>query len=400
MAARPRWHGARVALAATLIALASAMPQASHASSRVCRQLEAELASGGVRAPAPSRKQEAAIAKQQEQLRLAKREARKAGCSFKIFGGGSKSCAAISQKIDRMQRNLDQLERRRARPAKTNRSRSQIMAALRANGCRDDATAERRLPQALDGPRNFLDQLFGGGIRQRGSIDDLGDPLDSRDGRNVGRAPQAPQGGWVNEGGRIRFVAPPGRYRTVCVRTCDGYFFPMSGSSTPSDFERDQSNCRSSCPGADVQLYYLRPGQESEAMVSGLSGQPYADLPAAWLYRQTGVPSPAGCACSAPGNRQPKNFSIIAGNPPAASEPVEAAPAIPLQSEGSDAVAADEASVSSDGAMESEVETVEPKGGTPAAPAGDRKIRVVGPAFLPAQEGAEGQPAPDQTEVR
>ena len=189
-------------------------------------------------------------------------------------------------------------------------SRSQIVAALQANGCRDEAVAERRLPGGLGGARNLLDQLFGGGIRQRGSIDELGDPdLRGEDDRHVRRIPEALEGGgWVNDEGRIRYSAPPGIYRTLCVRTCDGYYFPMSSASSPSDFERDQANCRSSCPGTEVQIYYHRRGQESDAMVSGLSAQPYAELPTAYLYKQTGTPSPAGCACSARRNDATKEL--------------------------------------------------------------------------------------------
>lgn len=36
-------------------------------------------------------------------------------------------------------------------------------------------------------------------------------------------------------------------YRTVCVRTCDGYFWPISFSTTEDYFDRDQAQCASSC---------------------------------------------------------------------------------------------------------------------------------------------------------
>ncbi|RVD49639.1 DUF2865 domain-containing protein, partial [Mesorhizobium sp. M2D.F.Ca.ET.140.01.1.1] len=44
-------------------------------------------------------------------------------------------------------------------------------------------------------------------------------------------------------------------FRTVCVRTCDGYFFPMSNAASYGDFERDQKNCESSCPGTDMRVF-------------------------------------------------------------------------------------------------------------------------------------------------
>lgn len=383
MAARSQRLGRHAALIAVAVAMASLLPQASHAASRVCRQLEAELAAaaGGGRPVAQSRRQEAAIARQREQLQLAKRQARKSGCGFRLFGGSSNSCTAMNRKIDRMERNLASLERRRSRSASagSGRSRSRILAALKANGCRDEAVAERRQP--LDGARNLFDHIFGGGIHQRDTLDDLGEPaLRGDDRRTVRRVPQGPQGGWVNDNGRIRYSAPPGRYRTLCVRTCDGYYFPMSGSSSPSDFERDQSNCQTSCPGTEVQIYYHRPEQESDAMVSGLSGQPYSNMPTAWLYKQTGVPSPAGCACNAPRNDEAKNYSIIAGNPPADPR-VEVEPGTSHPTGRLDSVGA-------------------PTVNSPKSPAAERKVRVVGPVFLPDPKAAADPQAQAPTEVR
>lgn len=384
------------------VALASLLPDSSLAASRVCRQLEAELASAGSRPARPSPKQEAAIARQQEQIQLARRQSRSAGCGFKIFNGSSSTCQSINQKIDKMERNLAALERRSATPA-AGRSRAQIMAAIRANGCRNDAVAERRPPRGVDGARNLFDQIFGGGIRQRGSLDELGAPIGRRDeSRNVRRVPQPTEGGWVNEGGRIRFSAPPGSYRTLCVRTCDGYYFPISNSSRPSDFERDQSNCRASCPGTEVQIYYHRPGQESEAMVSGLSGRPYSELPAAWLYKQAGVPSPAGCVCNAPRNDEAKNYSIIAGNPPA--EPtLEAEPVAPHPSGRPDPASDPETQANLDGGLDAEAlrrMAVAPKVNASRPSAEERRVRVVGPVFLPDPEAEADPQAPAPTEVR
>ena len=405
MAARPRSLGRLAALIAATLALASLSSEAMATSSRICRQLEAELASGGGgRSAAQTRKDDASIVRQREQLQLARRQSRSAGCGFRLFGSGSSSCRAINLKIEKMERNLEALQRRRSRSADASRSRSQIVAALQANGCRDEAVAERRLPGGLGGARNLLDQLFGGGIRQRGSIDELGDPdLRGEDDRHVRRIPEALEGGgWVNDEGRIRYSAPPGMYRTLCVRTCDGYYFPMSSASSPSDFERDQANCRSSCPGTEVQIYYHRRGQESDAMVSSLSGQPYAELPTAYLYKQTGTPSPAGCACSARRNDAPRNFSIVAGNPPA-EEPVQAEPVAPYPSSRPDPAADPETQANLDGGLDAETlrrMAVTPKVNKSKPTGEDRRIRVVGPVFLPDPEAATDPQAPDQNPVR
>ena len=396
MGARSRSLGRLPVLIAAALLLAFLSSEASAAGSRLCRQLEAELAGGRGASAAQLRKQDASIARQQEQLQLAKRQARRSGCGFRLFGG-SDSCRSVNLKIEKMERNLDALQSRRARTADagSRRSRSQVMAALKANGCRDEAAAERR-PRGPDGTRGLLEQIFGGGIPARGSIDELGEAPSRRD-DNVARAPENSQGGWVNDRGRIRYAAAPGTYRTLCVRSCDGYYFPMSSASSPSEFERDQANCQSSCPGTEVQIYYHRPGQESDAMRSGLSGQPYADLPSAWLYKQTGVPSPAGCTCGV-ARSEPKNFSVIAGNPP---PPVVSEPVLPYPRP--DPAADPETLANRNGGLDAETlrrMAVAPKLHKPAGAGEDRKIRVVGPVFLPGPGAAADLPAPDPTPVR
>ena len=407
MAVRPRRLGRFAASIAATLALASLSSEAMSAGSRVCRQLEAELASasGGGRSSAQSlRKQEAAIARQREQLQLAKRQARGAGCGFKLFGGASSSCGSINAKIEKMERNLESLRRRRSKTvnAGSGRSRSTVVAALEANGCRDEAVAERRPSRGAEGNRNLFEQIFGGGIMRRGSIDELGDPGFRRDEQNVRRVPESIEGGWVNDGGHIRYSAPPGTYRTLCVRTCDGYYFPVSNASSPSDFDRDQQNCQSSCPGTEVQIYYHRSGQESEAMVSGLSGAPYSELPAAYLYKQSGAPSPAGCACHAPGNDEAKNFSVIAGNPPA-EEPAETQPAIPYPSSRPDPAADPETLANLDGGLDAASlrrMAVAPNVNKSKATGEEKRIRVVGPVFLPDPEAATDLQSPDRNPVR
>jgi hypothetical protein len=84
-------------------------------------------------------------------------------------------------------------------------------------------------------------------------------------------------------------------YRTVCVRLCDGYYFPMSYATTPDHFAKDAAKCEASC-GSPVRLYvHENPGSETESM-EDLSGRPYSELKTAYLYRTEYVPS---CSCKA-----------------------------------------------------------------------------------------------------
>jgi hypothetical protein len=81
----------------------------------------------------------------------------------------------------------------------------------------------------------------------------------------------------------------------VCVRTCDGSFFPVSYFGVnPSDV---QEICQSLCPNATVALYSLPFGGTIDEAVS-INGEPYANLSNAHKFEQT---FDASCSCRAPG---------------------------------------------------------------------------------------------------
>ena len=75
-----------------------------------------------------------------------------------------------------------------------------------------------------------------------------------------------------------------GPYRTLCVRSCDGYYFPISFSAAGTDLKRDEVACRALCPGQEVALYVQSSGRDGGPSVS-LAGVSYAALPTAFRYR-------------------------------------------------------------------------------------------------------------------
>jgi hypothetical protein len=88
-----------------------------------------------------------------------------------------------------------------------------------------------------------------------------------------------------------------GTFRTLCVRSCDGYYFPISFSTTRDRFEADQASCEQACPQGDAHIYYHRTsGEGPESMIS-LTGSAYADLATAFSYRKGLNPS---CSCGQP----------------------------------------------------------------------------------------------------
>lgn len=92
---------------------------------------------------------------------------------------------------------------------------------------------------------------------------------------------------------RERPRAATGTYRTLCVRLCDGYYFPISFSATRDRLPRDAKTCENSCGGQARLFIYSNPGADVEDMVD-LRGQPYKQLSTAFLYRTEYVPQ---CRC-------------------------------------------------------------------------------------------------------
>ena len=89
-----------------------------------------------------------------------------------------------------------------------------------------------------------------------------------------------------------------GTYRTVCVRSCDGFYFPISFATVPAKFPEDEKTCKALCPATDASLFsYRNPGEDINQAVS-INGQPYSSSPNAFRYRQEFNPS---CSCKAAG---------------------------------------------------------------------------------------------------
>lgn len=84
-------------------------------------------------------------------------------------------------------------------------------------------------------------------------------------------------------------------YRTMCVRLCDGAYFPISARVPKSRFERDQESCQSGC-AAPAKLHFYEAHTGTEDTMSSQDGQSYGALPNAFRFRKEYVP---GCSCKA-----------------------------------------------------------------------------------------------------
>jgi hypothetical protein len=122
---------------------------------------------------------------------------------------------------------------------------------------------------------DFLTALFGGfgGNRSQASAVPL---------------PFANEGGAIAPQGEARpRAAYSGGGQAYCVRTCDGRYFPISGS----DRQSRAASCNSFCPASDTKVVYGS-GIDNAATESG---KPYSELPNAFRYRNEMV---AGCTCN------------------------------------------------------------------------------------------------------
>src|SRR6266550_1023933 len=250
-------------------------PQQGAAVNPMCPRLEAQLATidrGGGGDPAKEeqiRRYQDAAAKQQSELDRVTSQAKRMGCDssgfFSLFSGQSAQCGPVNNQIQQMRANLEQittsLERLRGGfGAERENQRRSILLALAQSNCGP------QYANAVRGPGNFLDNLFGNNNNPMPPGADLG--------------PQS------------------GTFRTVCVRTCDGAYFPISFATMPARFPDDERTCKALCPAAEATLFtYRNPGEDINQAVS-INGQPYASSPNAFRYRQEFNPS---CACKAAG---------------------------------------------------------------------------------------------------
>ena len=254
-------------------------PQQGAPVNPMCPRLEAQLATidrgGGDPAKDEQiRRYQDAAAKQQSELDRVTSQAKRMGCDssgfFSLFSGQSAQCGPVNNQIQQMRANLEQittsLERLRTGGlggSDRDNQRRSVLTALAQNNCGP------QYANAARGPGNFLETLFG---------------------NNNNNNPVAPPGADLG--------AQSGTYRTVCVRSCDGAYFPISFATVPGRFPDDERTCKALCPAAEATLYsYRNPGEDMNQAVS-INGQPYSSSPNAFRYRQEFNPS---CACKAAG---------------------------------------------------------------------------------------------------
>lgn len=265
-------------LPAALVLSLSAFTLPAHAQGANCAQLEASLAALDRGSNSWAARQSQA-ARQRSELQNLTSRASSMGCNaprgFLIFQGPQRppQCDQIDDQISRLRSSIAGLEQGGQQEAGQRRA---LILALAQGNCGQQYTnavrqGGQRQPQQQR-PRNFLEAIFGSPV-ESGS-EDVAPDVD------------------------ITAVEPSraSYSRTVCVRTCDGYFFPLSRGSNPSRFMAEDQLCKRLCPAADTQLFTFA-GDDIRSAV-GMNGESYMSLPNALRYRKEVVQD---CSCRAPG---------------------------------------------------------------------------------------------------
>ncbi|WP_342358415.1 DUF2865 domain-containing protein [Terrarubrum flagellatum] len=88
---------------------------------------------------------------------------------------------------------------------------------------------------------------------------------------------------------------PAGLGRAMCVRSCDGFYFPLQ--SSPGGREGADEMCQALCPASQTHAFFLDNGSSMDAATDS-QGVRYASLPRAYQFRRT---ISATCGCKRPG---------------------------------------------------------------------------------------------------
>lgn len=348
--------------AATLTALtASGAAWAQTLStSPACQRLEAQLTSldRGNGDPARAdriRRAEDSLNRQQNEVDRLVDQGRRSNCEnsgfFSIFSQPPPQCGAINRQIGQQRNTLERMqvefEQLNGGTAERAAQRQSLLISLGENNC----GAQYR-SAALQGQQGgFFDRLFGGSGNS-----------------GIFSTPSGPMGG---------------TFRTICVRSCDGYYFPISYATTPERFRDDEQACQRMCPAAEVSLYtYHNPGEEVAQAVS-LNGAPYTALPNAFSYRKALTPA---CGCRRPGESWAAALKTLGGDDTIAPGDVvvteQNAKQLSLPR-----IGADGKPIRRDPrAPANAAQPAQPASQAPAATEpGKRDVRTVGPTFLPAR---------------
>jgi hypothetical protein len=235
---------------------------AAWAQSAECQQLRAALAAPVSIDPGAA----AGARRARAELDRAMAQAHAMGCDnqqFLFFGSPPPpQCGGLKARIEALKGQFDAYSARSSGDSPQRR-------ALRARYDANCGAAPRE--------RNFFETLFG----------NFGEERRPEDGVVADQLPEQPEGGG---NGAI------GGSQALCVRSCDGGFFPLNFSARSASTDDLQQMCQALCPNTPVQLFTRNPRSDISTAL-GADGTAYQDLPNALKYTKAFDPA---CACKPP----------------------------------------------------------------------------------------------------
>jgi Protein of unknown function (DUF2865) len=261
--------GVAMGIAAFVLSGGSAFPQPVD-----CARLAAEISAVSDSGQGYSNHYGGTAQKLRAELTRTIKYARALGCDrgqFFLFDNAPSQCPSLNAQIQQMQTSLVQYDG--IGDLGGNSAAKQQLVARYNSYCRGQA---RVLPQPRQ--RGFFETLFG--VFQQPS------PAEQQPRFEEVRPP---------DGEDLR---PHGGSQAVCVRECDGGFFPLNQSARNSDPDQLTGLCQALCPNAPVSVYTRSPNQEISTAVSLGGDAPYSELPNALKFEKSFDPA---CTCKPPG---------------------------------------------------------------------------------------------------
>jgi hypothetical protein len=266
-----RWTGL---LGALLLCLTIASAAQGQESAR-CAELRAQIARAG--ADATARRYRAAAEKLRGEYARLTAKGRALGCDreqFLFFGDPPPpQCGPLNARINALRYNIETNER-----AASDDSQRQALSARYDAECRNAGRGGARQE-----PKNFFEELFG--------LDASEEPPELRQ-QSPTDSGVPPEPGVEDEEDQSRL----GGSTAICVRDCDGGFFPAGFYANGSNLEDLDRLCTALCPNASVKLY-TRSQWRSLEDAKSIDGARYAEHPNAFKFQTSYDPA---CGCKPP----------------------------------------------------------------------------------------------------
>ena len=178
----------------------------------------------------------------------------RSGCQKVLNAGGklNRDCRAIARNILKFRGNYSSAVAKVKKGSQVAAAREAALQQYARYSCSSRSTTT--ITSSKPERKTLFERLFGGG--------------DDR----------------INDGDFYDFNVTT--YRSVCARSCDGYYWPVSFSTSKDNLHNDAGSCEALAGDGATELYYYNNDSGSPDSMVNLSGQKYADTPNAFRYRR------------------------------------------------------------------------------------------------------------------